>query len=288
MLECTRNAIAATIAVIWFGLCADVLITTEKPPVLCGPCQQCSCTSESAADDTTGKDAHSMLANGVEARTNANPPSGNNTRQRGENSVMNDKFFGLTTTGWMFIQTIAIFIVGMVQACIYGLMWRNSKIVESAYVSLDDLEVEQSIAGLDHFIVVTLRNSGKTPARIIDANISVRIQIADGEPPTYDAPWQEGNVRPPAIIVAGETTRWRHQAHLLDADVWNMLAIQPGAIGFFTIYGYIHYADDINPNVIREYGWGRTYDRVLSLRRRQILFAHINAPGYNYARERKA
>jgi hypothetical protein len=161
-------------------------------------------------------------------------------------------------------------------------------LAERAYISLESLEVE---AGSNKTVVVmALKNSGRTPADIVEANVTVRTVGPDGtdrillrsdnlpDQPDYD----RDTFVPPANLTAGEITRWRHEINRLN-DGSGRLNFQPGAVTGLWIYGYVTYRDRLSPEVPRTYRWAREYDPALSGRERRIMFAHMAKPNYNAA-----
>lgn len=202
---------------------------------------------------------------------------------------MDEGFLGLTVAAWTAVFALGLLIVASIQARIYCLMHRTTKVIERAWVSLETLEIS---VHPDHSrtITVGLKNSGRTPARIITANITVRGSEAVGgdigsvddlpDVPVYD----EVSIPPPAVLVAGDVSRMRHTISHVDQRGchFNLLTLRPGENRRLWIYGFIRYTDGLSKTE-RKYGWAREYDPVLSAASERFRFAHINKPGYNYA-----
>jgi hypothetical protein len=163
--------------------------------------------------------------------------------------------------------------------------------------SIETLDIEP-IPGDGRIIVIGLKNSGRTPARILDANVTVRSArtVDDGggrgglriEPippadlpshPVYDA----GDFVPPDMLVAGETSRWRHYAaRTVGDDNWTLLGIPGKDRGTLYIYGKVRYTDEFKPKKPHVYGWAREYDPVLSKIAGDFRFSYLSKRGYNY------
>ena len=205
---------------------------------------------------------------------------------------MNDTVLGYGANTIMAVFTVGIFFAAIVQACIYLLMHATAKTIERAWVSLESLEVLRGRDASDRTIVVGLRNSGRLPARILDANISlagitehndVLEQVEELPPmPTY----YPNDFAFPHLLVAGEVARWDFPVtHRVSGDVQNLslLLAHPGDTRSVWIYGYVHYVDPLTPKTIRRYGWVRRYDNVRSQQTGSFVFRHVNNNAYNYA-----
>jgi hypothetical protein len=166
----------------------------------------------------------------------------------------------------------------------------TSKLIERAWISVETLEVR---IHKDQFrtITVGLKNSGRTPAKILAANITVvgcvqddHGEIADLEElpdvPVYD----DVVVRPPAVLVAGEVSRMRRTISDTGpkAQYFGLLTARPGDQRRFWVYGFVRYTDGLS-DVERRYGWVREYDPRLSTISGKFRFAHVNKADYNYA-----
>jgi len=169
----------------------------------------------------------------------------------------------------------------------------NAQDTDRAWISIETLEIEFS-RGRNAVIFIGLKNSGRTPAKISNANVTLRSTTSrkdEGggtviedltdlpEVPDYDA----GDFVPPAILVAGETTRWSHKVTAPTDGAWNLLTLSPGEEGKFWIYGYVEYTDQFHPSKTRTYRWGREYDPVLSAMHQRFKFAHMSKRDYGYA-----
>ena len=206
--------------------------------------------------------------------------------------------FGLSLTAWMTIFSGALVAVGIAQFCIYREMHRTTKHIERAWISLDTLEVEPF--GYTHVIVMDLRNSGRTPGHIKAANVTIRGWIRNPDTdgggfvgsaklaiePDYDP----GDFNPPAVLVPGETSRWRYVVPYLNGQTSaRLLSVGPDTQCEIWIYGKIEYAEQFHPSTIRTYKWARQYDPILSKSRSipgtryPMLFAHLGTPKYNDA-----
>ena len=88
-------------------------------------------------------------------------------------------FLGIGVTAWIAVFTLGILIAAAVQACIYWVMLSTTKAIERAWVSLETLDIE-----IGHnnrrVIAVGLKNSGRTTATILSANVTVRGTIPTG------------------------------------------------------------------------------------------------------------
>lgn len=174
----------------------------------------------------------------------------------------------------------------------------HEQVADRAWVSLETLEIETF--GYVKIIVIGLKNSGRTPARIANANITIRGWIrypdADGggfigsttlpDDPVNDS----GEFTPPAILVAGEMSRWRHLVSYTDRpEQLSLLSVRPDLNCKLWIYGYIKYTEQFHPGTIRTYRWAREYDPILSKNRETsqgnspMQFAHLAKPKYNEA-----
>lgn len=79
---------------------------------------------------------------------------------------------GLSPTQWIAIITFVLAVIATTQAIIYGLMLRTTHRVERAYVYVDGIIGLEGFDELDKkpTIVFKVRNSGRTPARILAYN----------------------------------------------------------------------------------------------------------------------
>lgn len=207
-------------------------------------------------------------------------------------------FSGLDVDDWIGIFTGVLVVIGIVQAFIYALMLRTTKAIERAWVHVETLNIEPPVDRRaadergDRTIAIGLRNSGRTPARIVEANVTVRgteevtdegggrqvVELHDiPDEPQYD----EGGFAAPGILAAGEFTRFRHRVGI-SVNNENLATVEPGEPANIWIYGYVHYTDRLSPRKIRKYRWARRYDPVLSARcdPPRFRFAHIDKPKY--------
>jgi hypothetical protein len=167
---------------------------------------------------------------------------------------------------------------------------KNTQNTDRAWINLETLVIEPGDEG-NRVIAIGLRNSGRTPARILDANVTIRSaeRGADGVTLAYladlpDTPEYDVSVfAPPAVLVAGETSRWRYGVSLTSPNTWGLMRMSPGDSGKLWIYGRVTYTDQFNPHRPHAYGFAREYDPVLSGRSKTFRFAHVNKPAYNYA-----
>jgi hypothetical protein len=160
---------------------------------------------------------------------------------------------------------------------------------QRAWVSLDTLGIEPG-PGSGCVIVVGLKNSGHSPARIEEANITLRgyedkdltrpytLETLPDEP-KYDL----GRFAPPAILVAGEVSRMRHHVTLATRDGYGALKI-PGDKVVLWVYGKVIYRDGVSEES-RTYRWAREYDPFLSAAGEtpKFRFRHVSKPEYNSA-----
>jgi len=168
---------------------------------------------------------------------------------------------------------------------------------QRAWISLENLDVVQGIDPADKVIGIGFRNSGRAPARIIEANVSIRgskaVTIVESrgtttnyediddlpEAPVYDP----GVFVPPAVLVANQVSSMHHTVNEVTDENWNLLTLKVGQERRVFIYGYVRYSDGLSSNV-RTYGWARVYDvRKSKLDPPKIRFTHVNKPSYNYA-----
>ena len=171
---------------------------------------------------------------------------------------------------------------------------KNAQKTDRAWVSLHSLEVAESSRPSGRMVILELRNSGRTPAIILSANVSVRSTVVTSgngeteiEPLTSlpDHPeWDDDIFVPPAMLVAGEKTRWRHVVQITDKNL-AFHTLQPGEDNNLWIYGFVKYTDIYNRSEesAHEYRFGREYDRILSKYNRAISFAHLGKAEYNKA-----
>jgi hypothetical protein len=207
-------------------------------------------------------------------------------------------FSGLNVEGWLGVFTGALVVVGIAQASIYALMHRTTKAIERAWVHVETLNIEPPVDRRaadergDRTIAIGLKNSGRTPARIVKANVTVRgtkeildegggRQVVELDDIPDDPDYDEENFAAPGILAAGEFTRFRHRVGI-GVNNENLATVEPGQTANIWIYGYIHYTDRFTPRKIRKYRWARRYDPVLSARSDppRFRFAHINKPKY--------
>jgi hypothetical protein len=191
--------------------------------------------------------------------------------------------------------TIVIALAAIGQMRIYGQMLKMNGVVERAWVSLETLNIrvyDSRMITRPRTITVGFKNSGHMPARIIEANITVRGGVIEGDNGAVtkisdlpDAPvYDKIELAPPAILVAGEISRMRHTfTHSGDkGEHFGLMVLTPGEKRDLWIYGYIKYTDGLSDHV-REYRWARKYDPLLSSVRGAFRFAHVNKPQYNRA-----
>lgn len=171
----------------------------------------------------------------------------------------------------------------------------NSQLTDRAWVSVATIRVAPTSRSDGRMVVIGLRNSGRTPARIVEANITIRGSTATttqgdttlGElvdvptEPDYD----RGDFVPPAVIVAGETAVWRHVVTTVTDENFAFLTVRPGDRHNLWIYGFVKYTDIYNPDPkqAHTYKFGRVYDATLSKKLQRFAFAHLAKPNYNGA-----
>jgi len=189
--------------------------------------------------------------------------------------------------------TLGLLGIGGLQYVTYREMLATTKAIERASVSLESLDILRGETTSDRTVIIGLKNSGRSPARIVAANVSFwAIEATETENsvtlnPAKDLPdvpqYFDRQFSPPAMLVAGEVSRWDYPVqHLTDHD-FAVLVLAPGDKRRLWIYGYVHYADPLTPNQVRKYGWAREYDPIRSQQTKVFKFRHFNKPGYNYA-----
>ena len=169
---------------------------------------------------------------------------------------------------------------------------KHEQVSDRGWINIETLDIEPSNGG--RAIFVGLKNSGRTPVWIKEANITVRSTVErkdEGggtviehlsdlpEDPVYDT----GEFVPPSMLVAGETTRWKHSINTVTNSAFDVLTTHPGEDAKFWIYGFVHYTEQFHPSKVRRYGWAREYDPVLSKREGRFKFAHMSKKKYSYA-----
>jgi hypothetical protein len=236
------------------------------------------------------------------------PYTGEETRQFNKDYIQTQRDIAIAskeTANYTFVLIWVGLGVGVLQGCLLffqalytGRAANAAKasadavvLAERSWISLDKLLIGTSQP--TRTITVTLKNPGRMPAHIVEANISVRCNIASLPPvqqggrPTYDT----GTFVPPALLVAGdESSMWfelspANIAATANAHLTALTTLTVGQQVNMWIYGFVRYWDDLAPNTIHEYRWVRRYDlHKTGLHGNQrFLFAHENEPGYNYA-----
>jgi len=195
----------------------------------------------------------------------------NGANKSGDNSK-NEHRDGSRWSDPITIVTTLLVAIGAIQAAIYVLML----IANRAWVSLDTLDIEQRADG-EYVIAAGLKNSGKTPARIAEANITIRHTTL---PQWSESVYSIGPFAPPVVLVANETSRFRHPLTFQETEP---LMLGPSANLTFWVFGYIRYRDGITPRT-RTYRWIRQYDQGLSGGAiPKFRFRHVTEQGYNDA-----
>ena len=199
--------------------------------------------------------------------------------------LSSESFLTLSPTAWIAFFTVGILIAAVVQVCVYSAMHATTKQTERAWVSLESLDILSGKNAGDRIIVMGLKNSGRTPARIGSANVSVRGPVLP-DIAVYD----EGTFAYPGFLVAGEVSRWQFAVTsartelgiVAGAGYFSLTTSAPGDDKKLWIYGRVTYGDDITKD-IREYRWARQFDPVRSKQEHVYRFIHENAKDYNRA-----
>lgn len=168
---------------------------------------------------------------------------------------------------------------------------KNTQRTDRAWVSLESLEIIRGREVSDRTVIIEFKNSGRTPATIIEANISfagLKNSADDdfeatGLPPTPE--YRDGKFAYPTFLVAGEMSRWDYRVESTHPENYSVLMAKPGESRSFWIYGRIHYTEPSEPSKVRKYGWVREYDQVLSAQAdpKVFKFRYVQNPSYNYA-----
>ena len=138
------------------------------------------------------------------------------------------KTFHLTATGWMFIQTIAVLFIGVIQACIYRLISRNADLTNRAYVAMNvwfrqEPRMAFGLSGnpvptgemntipipIVYFfdrvedphaeisLTVAIKNFGNTPATVTDIVLSTRVGEPNSLPDDPKSAYDRSRMIPP-------------------------------------------------------------------------------------------
>lgn len=207
------------------------------------------------------------------------------SQQRGYDQQASTNRRMIWLTGLLTFFTGCLVVVGFIQAAIYRQIHRTTLAIERAWISLDDLEVERQ--GYGFITTVSLINSGRTPAKIAEVNITVRGHLTNaahvfqviGKPLPPVAEYAPGDFAPPLLIVSNEISRWTCESH--DEEAIHFLGSHPHA-GHVWIYGYVKYTDRLHQGEVWEYRWIRERAPLRSTPGR-MMFAYNRTPDYNRA-----
>jgi hypothetical protein len=195
-----------------------------------------------------------------------------------------ESLLGLTPVAWTAIVTLALAVFALVQVCIYAAMHRAAKVAQRGWISVQKLWLNfpSHIEGGRVSVLIHLHNSGQTPV-FID-RVRVRLTISDQPLPSQPDYGERDSENPPAVIVAHDTTGWRHHFNSAEFPPDLEGVVISGAKKLW-LFGVIDYRDAFG--VKHQFGFAYEWDYFKYHqdrgRRAGDLFQHVHDPRYSYA-----
>lgn len=188
-----------------------------------------------------------------------------------------------------FMVGISLFLVFIAacQALIYWQMLHTSRRTDRAWVVVADVTIEGDRDGTP-VVVVWLKNAGRSPAIIKNANVTVlvsdrvngRVTAVDELPdePRYDS----SSVVPPPILAPNESAgmRLRIGGAGPDGRYFGFRRINQSGGATAWVYGWVRYTNGLDAKD-RLYKWARASRAVAG--EPTLVFVHVNKDRYHQA-----
>jgi len=189
---------------------------------------------------------------------------------------------GAPTSGWMpswvtanrvvALFTVVVAVATLLQVCIYRAIHRSTKVVERAYVNISHYpEGLQSVDPQKFSVKVKIKNHGRTPAKIIDVVLTLRVHRGPLPPkPRYGPAGPQPNrffLMPKDHFVVTKTFE-----PISEADA---RGVDDGTVHVWLL-GYVDYEDQFGRS--HRGGYARLYNPALAPN--NLIFE--GQQGYNY------